>query len=285
MMVSISNETPKRLKPTPEVLRKLFLLSGNECAMPDCSTVLIDGNGTMVGDIAHIAAAKSDGSRFDSKMTNEERRGFENLVLLCATHHRQVDGPSSEVTREEMEQINATHEARFSAVEETIRKRFEPQFPDATDGLVATKPTTLNGLRQVFGEDAFSDDDVATETPKLAAYADKLANVPEVYRDFVCQVIARCVKIDSWRFDRPSVPCHDLIAAFNIGDRELIKAVGLLDSYGFASFDEDFDNRPLVTIYDPGDLVRWCDITQFCDARGVPLERVVVDVSFGLLDT
>lgn|GEM_PF-3299901 len=184
-----------------------------------------------------------------------------------------------------MERIKATHEARFSAVEETISKRFETQFPDATDGLVATKPTTLVGLRQVFGDEAFSDEDVATETPKLAAYADKLANVPEVYRDFMCQVLARCVKIDSWRFDRPSVPCQDLIAALNIDDRELIETVGLLNGYGLASFDEDFNDRTLVTIYDPGDLVRWCDITHFCDARGVPLERVVVDVSFGLLDT
>lgn len=176
-------ETPKRLTPTGQVTRKLFLLSGNECAMPDCSNVMIDNAGTMVGDIAHIAAAMPDGPRFDPKMTNEDRRGFDNLMLLCATHHRQVDGSSSEMTKKELKRIKAHHEARFSAVEETIRKRFETQFPDATDGLAPTKPVTLDGLRQVFGEEAFADGDVEKEILELARYVDKLSTVPEVYRN------------------------------------------------------------------------------------------------------
>lgn len=253
--------------------------------MPNCPNVVIDNSGTMIGDIAHISAAMPDGPRFDPNMTNEDRRGFDNLMLLCATHHRQVDGSNSEMTKKELKRIKARHEARFSAAEETIRKRFETQFPDATDGLTPTKPVTLDGLRQVFDDGAFSDGDVETEIPKLARYVDKLSAVPEVYRDFMCQVIKRCVKLDSWQFDLVSVPCDDVTAALKISSFKLKKIVEALDGYGLGDFSEDFDNRWLVDLHDPGDLVRWCDIVTFCGERDIQLERFAVDVSFELLDT
>lgn len=52
-------EKPKRLKPLPEVLRELFLLSGNECAMANCKTVLVDQQGTMIGEVAHTVGIEA----------------------------------------------------------------------------------------------------------------------------------------------------------------------------------------------------------------------------------
>lgn len=49
-----AGEPPKRLKPKSNVLRELFFLSGNECAMKGCKTVLIDGRGTMVGEVGAV---------------------------------------------------------------------------------------------------------------------------------------------------------------------------------------------------------------------------------------
>ena len=126
--------------------------------------------------------------------------------------------------------------------------------------------------------------DVETEIPKLARYVDKLSTVPEVYRDFMCQVIKRCVKLDSWHFDRVSVPCDDITAALKMSSVKLKKMVEALDGYGLGSFSQDFDNRWLVDFRDPGDLVRWCDIATFCESRDIRVERFSVDVSFGLLD-
>ena len=81
------SEVVKRLTPKQEVVRRLYLLSGNECAEPSCNNVLFDANQTMIGEIAHIASAMPTGKRFDSSMTNETRRAFENLLLLCPNHH------------------------------------------------------------------------------------------------------------------------------------------------------------------------------------------------------
>jgi len=276
-------EEPKRLTPKTEVLRSLFLLSGNECAMPDCKTVLIDSVGSMVGDIAHIAAAMPGGQRFDPSMTNEDRRAFDNLLLLCRAHHGQVDGGKTTFTAEALKLIKAQHEARFSAVEDTIRKQFETQYPDATDDVMPTKATSLDGLQKMLGEDFMADGDVETELPKLEHYVDQLAKVPEIYRDFMCQVIKRAWKLDAWQFDRSSVLCEDLTAALGVSAAKLKRNVTMLDRYGLADLGEDNDGEPVVDIYDPGDIVRWADIAHFCDERGIPLESFVVELSFGQL--
>ena len=42
--------------------------------------------------IAHIRAANKNGPRFDANMTDDERRAFPNLLLLCTYHHASVDG-------------------------------------------------------------------------------------------------------------------------------------------------------------------------------------------------
>jgi hypothetical protein len=39
--------------------------------------------GVFIGQLCHIEAAEEGGQRFNERMTNEERRAFENLLLLC----------------------------------------------------------------------------------------------------------------------------------------------------------------------------------------------------------
>ena len=81
----------KRLTPKPEVLRELYILSGNNCAMPGCKNVIIDRAGVVVGHVCHIEAAKPEGSRFNLNQNNEQRRALSNLVLMCKGHHAQID--------------------------------------------------------------------------------------------------------------------------------------------------------------------------------------------------
>ena len=48
----------------------------------------MDEEGNFVGEICHIEAAKMGGERFRAEMSDEEnRRSFENLLLLCHRHH------------------------------------------------------------------------------------------------------------------------------------------------------------------------------------------------------
>lgn len=66
------------------------------CAFPDCAEPLLrwvtDRDTPILNSrIAHIAAASRKGPRYDQTMTDEERRGFENLLLLCLPHAEQID--------------------------------------------------------------------------------------------------------------------------------------------------------------------------------------------------
>ncbi len=77
-------------------VKKLFALSGNICAEPSCSRSMIsEDENNVLGEIAHICAASSEGPRFDSKMTDDERRSFNNLILLCDEHHKMIDNPDT----------------------------------------------------------------------------------------------------------------------------------------------------------------------------------------------
>jgi hypothetical protein len=81
----------------PSTVRRLDTLSGNECAHPNCSKKLIAEDGiSIISKICHIAAASKEGPRFDEKMTDDERRGFNNLILLCDEHHVIIDNKDNE---------------------------------------------------------------------------------------------------------------------------------------------------------------------------------------------
>jgi hypothetical protein len=81
------HETPKRLPPTLPVRQRLFALSRNVCAYRGCPRFLINENGSFVGQICHIEAALPGGERFNPNQSNEDRRSFENLMLMCYEHH------------------------------------------------------------------------------------------------------------------------------------------------------------------------------------------------------
>ena len=104
-----SMEIPKRLEPKNGVTRQLYLKSGNQCAYPGCETVLMTNEGTMIGRICHIEAALPDGKRFNEAMTNEERRSYDNLLLLCGDHHTIIDDDSGKYTVGKLRQIKKQH--------------------------------------------------------------------------------------------------------------------------------------------------------------------------------
>jgi hypothetical protein len=66
--------------------KALFALSLGRCYEPECQSRVIrmaDGVPVVLIQISHIRAAKKDGPRYDPSMTDEQRRSFPNLLLLC----------------------------------------------------------------------------------------------------------------------------------------------------------------------------------------------------------
>jgi len=97
-------------------IKKLFANSGNQCAHPECNTRIIAEDGdTVIGDICHIAAASPNGPRYDKTMNDDQRRSYDNLILLCNKHHREIDNENNlkEYTTEELKKWKKKHLKKF----------------------------------------------------------------------------------------------------------------------------------------------------------------------------
>jgi len=102
-----------RLEPTPLTIKRLYALSGNKCAFPDCGVVFVSlENETNVSNICHIEAAEEGGERYNPNSNDEERRSFENLILLCRNHHA-VTNDVQTYTVEVLRGMKRTHEAKL----------------------------------------------------------------------------------------------------------------------------------------------------------------------------
>ena len=71
-------------------IKSLFAKSHNECALPDCKAALVIGE-TVPGESCHIRARRKGGARYDPTLTEEQKNGAANLILLCPTCHTLVD--------------------------------------------------------------------------------------------------------------------------------------------------------------------------------------------------
>jgi hypothetical protein len=69
-------------------VKVLWGRSNDICSFPDCWTQLTFGNGAgLIGEMAHIVAESTDGPRGISPLNKRHRNSYENLILLCPTHH------------------------------------------------------------------------------------------------------------------------------------------------------------------------------------------------------
>ena len=101
-----------RAAPRTDVLRALFARSGNRCCFPGCTSVLVNERNLFIGQVCHIEAAEAAGERFNPEQSDDERRSYENLLLLCYPHHVETnDLALYPVAR--LRQMKTEHEKAF----------------------------------------------------------------------------------------------------------------------------------------------------------------------------
>ncbi|MCY4321523.1 MAG: hypothetical protein OXC37_03845 [Bdellovibrionaceae bacterium] len=101
-----------RLPLKKTTLKALFGKSGNQCAFPECKEQLIDEENNCIGQLCHIESANETGARFNPDSNDEYRRSYENLILLCPTHHYKID-KSKKFSTEKLKSIKTDHEKIF----------------------------------------------------------------------------------------------------------------------------------------------------------------------------
>jgi|TARA_B100000614_G_scaffold258771_1_gene281928 hypothetical protein len=104
--------------PSEKTIRRLFALSGNVCAFPDCPSPIVEDAGTITGEVCHIRAQSRGGPRFDETQSEAERHAFDNLILLCRRHHKVVDAEPDVYSVEALQEIKAIQAARLGRPEQ-----------------------------------------------------------------------------------------------------------------------------------------------------------------------
>lgn len=105
----------------------LFEMAQGTCYFPDCETptiVFVKPEQPSVNvHIAHIEGAEPGSARYNVTMTNEERRSFSNLLLLCVPHHDLVDHKEPEQYAVEMLRQWKTSREKVASQDETSELR------------------------------------------------------------------------------------------------------------------------------------------------------------------
>jgi hypothetical protein len=141
---------------TAPVIKVLWSLAHDQCAFPGCSQALIQDSvdattgevrTTPIGEQAHIRSAKPDGPRHDPDYPVAKLHTYDNLVLLCPTHHTRVDANGgAEFTADDLVKMRTAHESMARQRDETdatIRMYMAQQY--GQDDKVLFEQVDLNG--------------------------------------------------------------------------------------------------------------------------------------------
>lgn len=162
----------------PSTVRRLDTLSGNECAHPTCQKKLIAEDGvSIISKICHITAASAEGPRYDASMTDDERRGFDNLILLCDEHHVIIDNKANESTYSTslLKEWKSNHEKKI--LELISNKNLLSKHPLALNKVINSIGTNIDDILDI------SDTNTAPNTEVKILYNNVVRYEP-IIREF-----------------------------------------------------------------------------------------------------
>ncbi len=104
---------------TQKSIKILWSAAGGRCAFPGCWERLCyheaeEAAPYTLGEMAHICGERPEANRHDANQTNVQRDDYQNLILLCPTHHTLIDRKENEAvyTIEILREMRAEHEVR-----------------------------------------------------------------------------------------------------------------------------------------------------------------------------
>lgn len=107
---------------TQKSIKVLWSASGGRCAYPGCWERLCYSEAEnaapfTLGEMAHICGEKPGANRHDPGQKDTERDDYQNLILLCPTHHTLIDRKENEnfYTVDALHEMKVAHEARVLA--------------------------------------------------------------------------------------------------------------------------------------------------------------------------
>ncbi|MBQ9244654.1 hypothetical protein IJ182_00135 [bacterium] len=279
-------EEPKRFEPTKETIRELFAKSGNICAFKGCNHLMIDEDGTFIGQICHIEGVK--GERYNPNMSNEERRAPENLMLMCYEHHIKTNNEKI-YTVEVLRKMKEEHEKKFSHPEDAILLTFS----DHTDDRNVVRPKNLKHFFNVLN---YSEDEQEGILDTLNIVIDKLERIPENVLVEYAAITDRIYKMKDNKkvteidINYMSILEHDIKSAFRMTENETFEMGKRFESYdlGYAEKGVFRGNEYEQVYFVLKNLdFEWnffLQLSEFCANKSIKLKSILKDLDFSILD-
>ena len=110
---------------TDKTRKILWGRSGNRCALCQCQLVMEKSASdppSVIGDECHIISQKTDGPRGNPE-ASIEFDNYDNLILLCKTHHKLVDDQPGKYTVDYLKTIKNKHEEQVCNILKTGENR------------------------------------------------------------------------------------------------------------------------------------------------------------------
>lgn len=168
-------------------IKRLFALSGNQCSEPNCQRTMVAEDGvTIIAKICHIEAASKLGPRWRLDMTDNERRSYDNLILLCDEHHSIIDNKDNEMTYSValLKEWRESHQKKFFSNErlefsDTVIKEFIEELkslysPTNTNVNVGTGKVNVQNIGTQFNEYLTHHDELTEESIIKAVFDNAL---------------------------------------------------------------------------------------------------------------
>lgn len=265
----------KRLQPKPEVLRELYMLSGNLCALPDCPQLLIGETFDYLGEVAHIHAASDNGPRAKRSLSDEQRREAWNLMLLCPTCHKKIDKSPGRFPAEKLFDWKKLHEGRYRR---GIDLMMERSVGDVTKDVAWTPATTLARTSSSWGWGTFAPSELAEHLGYLESLADRLGAVPHSARTLLAIMIRHGATVSGqgyMQIEWPTVIEHS--------DKSPARTRDLVHVLIAKRFVEDTkEDRVLsVSSFPDGELSFFTELKKYDPEL---IDPIICDLNFSVLD-
>lgn len=266
-------EEVKRLKPSEPDLRKLFVYSGNQCAYPGCDVSIVDTEGNYIGRVCHIEAAAKLGPRFNERMTNEDRRDFDNLILLCANHHIVTDDVAK-YNVSVLKEMKANHEMKFRNIIKDMSTSF---LSDVTKEQEIIYPKNLDSMNLVLGW-GHNREDLNGSLEFTKQILTKLLKLTPKTRSVFAVMLDRS--------DGELIPLDEIRHVLNIDQEKFNEYIAFLSRSKFISDPEIrfFSNEYTSNIESYNGWEFWIQFKEYCQKEDIDLVNVIKEMRFDVLD-
>lgn len=258
---------------------------------------MIDSDGEFIGQICHIEAAMPGGERFNKDMTNEQRREFDNLMLLCYAHHTKTNDVNTYGVTS-LKDMKRNHERVFS--EDLVVNKMLLSLKDYTRDNTFKEVSNLKNLFSVIwgkdykvGEDEL-DDHIKAFNSSIHKY---LNLTPYTRKVFACGLARSNHPYNSYRIDNESiyVDFGEVCRAFarDLDDHEIWNSVHEIVAKKLmliteVSVDEysELNRHVYSNCLESGeyDINIWLWLKEYCEKKEVDVRDYLNDLEFDDLD-